>query len=373
MPNPQTQDNVPLISLIVPLHNVAPYLSQTLESIAAQDFQDFEVILVEDGSTDSTASIARAWVEKYPPWCLIEQEQQGVSVARNVGTQRAQGEYVAYLDGDDELMPHTLSALYAATQEGKVDMVQGGFYYAYEDYVLYDNRRQSMDDAPKHFDTEAALTALCQPHALLNNFLWCKLIRREIALACPNPPGRVAQDAFVMHDIVARCSDVVILAQPLWWYRQRKTGLSGHFSIRRKDLLEAYEARIAFLQATNRMHLLPLVIPEYARQITTHVAAAQRMGDAPTIAGFRDYYAYAQREYSVLWEKYAPGIWRSLKWRSGFLFRSLLRISRMFRLDAGTLLKMTYSEGKEAAMVSYSKLLSRRDSAIEATDHTRSQ
>lgn len=361
------------ISLIVPLHNVASYLSKTLESIAAQDFQDFEVILVEDGSTDDTASIARAWVEKHPNWQLIAQPQQGVSVARNMGTQHAQGEYVAYLDGDDWLMPHTLSVLYTATENGKVDMVQGGFYYAYENHVLYDNRRQSLHDAPKHFDTETALMALCQPYALLNNFLWCKLIRRAIALACPNPPGRVAQDAFVMHDIVARCREITILAQPLWFYRQRKTGLSGHFSIRRKDLLEAYEARIAFLQSTNRSHLLSVVMPEYARQITTHVAAAQRSGDAQTIEGFKDYYTYAKREYAVLWDKYAPGIWMSLKWRYSFLFRVLQRIGRMFSLDADTLLKMTYTEGKEAAIVCYNKCLSRKDSAIEKTDHTMSQ
>lgn len=329
------------ISLIVPLHNVAAYLPQTLESIAAQDFKDLEVILVEDGSTDETASIAREYVARHTTWQLIEQPQQGVSVARNVGTAQASGHYVAYLDGDDWLMPHALSTLYAASEEGAVDMVQGGFYYAYEDYVLYDNRRQSLNDAPRQFNTEEALAALCQPHALLNNFLWGKLIRRKIALAYPNPPGRVAQDAFVMHEIMAHCSQIRIISQPLLFYRQRNTGLSGHFSIRRKDLLEAYEARIAFLQSTHRLQLLPSVVSEYARQIANHVSAARGTGDATTIEVFIQYQHYAQEKYAALWQQYAPSIWKQLQAEQQPLRKFLLRVWN--RLFTGGLEKSTYT------------------------------
>ena len=70
-----------------------------------------EVILVDDGSTDQTAVIAKTYVAKHPNWQLIMQPQQGVSVARNVGTQEAKGEYVAYLDGDDWLAPQALQQL----------------------------------------------------------------------------------------------------------------------------------------------------------------------------------------------------------------------------------------------------------------------
>ena len=145
-------------------------------------------------------------------------------------------------------------------------------------------------------NTETALEALCQPHPLLNNFLWAKVMKREIALACPNPPGRVAQDAFVMHEIVARCSKVVCMSQPLWFYRQRNTGLSGHFSIRRKDLLEAYEMRIQFLLSTHREKLLAWVVPEYLRQVFQHLAAAKRTHDTPTIQVFEEYQSYVQQQ-----------------------------------------------------------------------------
>ena len=322
---------MPSLSLIVPIYNVAEYLSTTLDSIVRQTLSHFEVILVDDGSTDGSREIAEDFCQQQPHWQLITQTQQGVSVARNVGTLQASGNFVAYLDGDDWLCPQTLETLLREAEHSGADMVQSGFFYAYSDYLLYDNRRQSPQDAPQSLNTEMALAALCQPHPVLNNFLWAKVVRRDIALACPNPPGRVAQDAFVMHEMVARCSKVVCMPQPLWFYRQRNTGLSGHFSIKRKDLLEAYEARINFCQHTQRTHLLEWVIPEYLHQIFLHCAAAKRTKDEETCSVFEQYAQNAKRQYAPLIEQYAPRLWMKLKWEQNFLWNILCRIKgRLF-------------------------------------------
>lgn len=322
---------MPSLSLIVPIYNVAEYLSATLDSIARQTLSHFEVILVDDGSTDGSREIAENFCQQQPHWHLITQEQQGVSVARNVGTLQASGNFVAYLDGDDWLCPQTLETLMSAAQKHEADMVQCGFYYAYSNRLLYDNRRQSPQDAPQSLNTEMALAALCQPHPVLNNFLWAKVVRRDIALACPNPPGRVAQDAFVMHEMVAQCQKVVCMPQPLWFYRQRNTGLSGRFSIKRKDLLEAYEARINFCQRTERTHLLEWVIPEYLHQIFLHCAAAKRTKDKETCLVFEQYAQNAKRQYAPLIEQYAPRLWMKLKWEQNFLWNILCRIKgRLF-------------------------------------------
>ena len=108
-----------LLSVIVPLHNVAEYIFVTLDSLEQQPQDDMEVILVDDGSTDQTAVIAQNFVAKHPNWQLIMQPQQGVSVARNVGTQEAKGEYVAYLDGDDWLAPQALQQLLTTAQQAQ--------------------------------------------------------------------------------------------------------------------------------------------------------------------------------------------------------------------------------------------------------------
>lgn len=332
---------MPSLSLIVPLYNVAEYLSTTLDSIVRQTLSHFEVILVDDGSTDGSREIAEDFCQRQPHWQLITQTQQGVSVARNVGTQQASGDFVAYLDGDDWLCPQTLETLMLATQQHEADMVQCGFFYAYPEHLLYDNRRQQPQDAAQHFDTETALMSLCQPHPVLNNFLWAKVIRRDIALACPNPPGRVAQDAFVMHEMVARCSKVVCMPQPLWFYRQRNTGLSGRFSIKRKDLLEAYEARINFCQRTERTHLLSDVIPEYLEQIFVHCAAAKRTKDENTCIVFEQYAQNAKRQYAPLIEQYAPHLWATLRIKQHPLVNLALRIKN--RLMPTSMLQFSYT------------------------------
>lgn len=332
---------MPSLSLIVPIFNVAEYLPTTLDSIVRQTLSHFEVILVDDGSTDGSREIAENYCQRQPNWQLITQTQQGVSVARNVGTQQASGDFVTYLDGDDWLCPQTLETLMLAAQQHEADMVQCGFYYAYPDHLLYDNRRQHPQDAAQHFDTETALAALCQPHPVLNNFLWAKVMRRDIALACPNPPGRVAQDAFVMHEMVAQCQKVVCMPQPLWFYRQRNTGLSGHFSIKRKDLLEAYEARINFCQRTERTHLLSDVIPEYLEQIFVHCAAAKRTKDEETCSVFEQYAQNAKQQYAPLIEQYAPHLWTTLRIKQHPLVNLALRIKN--RLMPTSMLQFSYT------------------------------
>lgn len=332
---------MPSLSLIVPIFNVAEYLPTTLDSIVRQTLSHFEVILVDDGSTDGSREIAENYCQRQPHWQLITQTQQGVSVARNVGTLQASGDFVAYLDGDDWLFPQTLETLLLAAQEHDADMVQCGFFYAYSDYLLYDNRRQQPQGAAQQFDTETALAALCQSYPVLNNFLWAKVMRRDIALACPNPPGRVAQDAFVMHEMVAQCQKVVCMPQPLWFYRQRNTGLSGRFSIKRKDLLEAYEARINFCQRTARTHLLEWVIPEYLQQIFVHCAAAKRTKDENTCIVFEQYAQNAKRQYAPLIEQYAPHLWTTLRIKQHPLVNLALRIKN--RLMSTSMLQFSYT------------------------------
>lgn len=96
----------PLVSVILPVYNGERYLADTLDSIFAQDYHPFEVIVVDDGSGDGSAKIAKA----YHKARYIYQDNQGVPVARNAGVAAAQGEFIAFIDQDDTWLPHKLSA-----------------------------------------------------------------------------------------------------------------------------------------------------------------------------------------------------------------------------------------------------------------------
>ena len=103
---------MPRYSVIIPVYNVELYLEEYIESVLAQDSpSEYEVILVDDGSTDGSGAICDRYVERYPNIQVLHQENQGLSMARNVGLQRAVGEFILFLDSDDLWMPDLLRSL----------------------------------------------------------------------------------------------------------------------------------------------------------------------------------------------------------------------------------------------------------------------
>jgi glycosyltransferase involved in cell wall biosynthesis len=95
----------PLVSVVIPVYNGEPFLREALDSVLAQDYEPFEVVVVDDGSTDGSGAIARS----YPEVRYIRQENQGPAVARNAGIAAARGEFLAFFDADDVMLPNKLS------------------------------------------------------------------------------------------------------------------------------------------------------------------------------------------------------------------------------------------------------------------------
>ena len=113
------------LSIIIPVYNVEEYLDRCLGSILDQDFTSYEVILVDDGSTDSSSLICDRYSSTDPRFITLHQSNKGVSAARNAGKNMAQGEYLMFLDADDALLPYALDSL-ADSATGE-DVVLGGY------------------------------------------------------------------------------------------------------------------------------------------------------------------------------------------------------------------------------------------------------
>ncbi|MGJ8454517.1 glycosyltransferase family 2 protein [Pseudothermotoga sp. U03pept] len=114
----------PAISIVIPAYNVEDYIRSTLESVKRQTYKNIEVIVVNDGSKDNTSEVARQKLADAEfPWMVIDQENQGVSVARNVGLSKASGEYVLFLDGDDRISELYVEKMYKKAKELDCDIV----------------------------------------------------------------------------------------------------------------------------------------------------------------------------------------------------------------------------------------------------------
>lgn len=111
---------MPKISVIIPCYNQEPYIAECIESVLAQTFTDYEIIVINDGSTDNSAQIVSKYMTNYPQIKLINQSNQGVIAARNNAISQAKGYYIYPLDGDDKIHPKCLETLYAAKDNADV-------------------------------------------------------------------------------------------------------------------------------------------------------------------------------------------------------------------------------------------------------------
>ena len=111
----------PFFSIILPAYNAELFLARTLTSIFSQDFSDYELLLVNDGSTDNTLDICKEFAAVYPQVKVIDKKNEGVAVARNAALQAAQGKYILFVDADDIFYPQALKKIYGRLRESDVD------------------------------------------------------------------------------------------------------------------------------------------------------------------------------------------------------------------------------------------------------------
>jgi len=210
------EDNQPpAISVIVPAHDVVRYIGEALQSLSAQTFADFEVLVVDDGSTDGTREIIETFCEGDLRFTAILQEAQGVSAARNAGLGAARGEYVAFLDGDDLYLPNTLELLHDRATSTAADLVIG-------DYEIFDDvhswhvpEMQTLLEQPAYGPLDPAL--------LTCYVIWNKLYRRDLIeqVNLRFPPYVYAQDSVFAMRYAYQCETIVTLPEDVCRYRRR--------------------------------------------------------------------------------------------------------------------------------------------------------
>lgn len=167
MQDRKTNLDFPLISVIVPVYNAAQFLGGMIDSIISQSFSDFELILIDDSSSDGSAEICDKYAEQDRRVEVIHKENEGISKTRNLGIMRARGKYICFCDHDDFLMPDALKNLYEALENTKADMIHGAtpirYSAQYKKEVPLSVSKVDFDSAKEDiFDRYAEVFTLCQ-------------------------------------------------------------------------------------------------------------------------------------------------------------------------------------------------------------------
>ena len=200
---------MPLFSIIIPAYNVAPYIAATVESVLMQTERDFELLVIDDGSTDATPDILKEFHDSRMR--IIRQENAGVSVARNRGIQEAQGKYVCFLDGDDLWSPIHLEAARIFFEKHPDISWYTGFYSTEQSHLITSLNRISNYRIVSFFEESAS-----QPHSsgvcLLRSLITSELF----------PPGiRYAEDLIAWTRIACLQPFYGLLEKPTIFYRPR--------------------------------------------------------------------------------------------------------------------------------------------------------
>ena len=202
---------MPLISIIIPVHNVSAWLPATLNSIQAQSLHDWECIIIDDGSTDDSTTCVPASDSRFR---VIRQENAGVSVARNRGLDESRGQYVAFLDGDDIWHQYALERLYSPfSKTDTLDFVWGNF-------LRFEDKSGIARPIPLRRWKQ---TDIFWQNLLIANFLpfGALLIRKDaIAALRFDPALRICEDRDWLLRLLKNCTTAHI-SHTVLYYRQR--------------------------------------------------------------------------------------------------------------------------------------------------------
>lgn len=227
------------VSVIVPSYNVASTVVRCLDSVYAQTYEDLEVVVVNDGSTDNTLQVLRDYRRAHMALVLIDQHNQGLSAARNTGLDAATGEYIYFLDSDDYLGPEEIELLVDAMDEG-MDMAVGGMTYVDAD----GNVLRTVCDPACHLEELGYWDRVYgNPNGnSVEYIVSCgKLYRANLFKQARFALGKIHEDEFMLHHIVKQCGGVAVVPVSKLYYVQNNASITHRPSARSKlDIVEAF-------------------------------------------------------------------------------------------------------------------------------------
>ena len=258
-----------MISVIVPVYNVEEYLEECLDSIQCQTYDNIEVILVNDGSTDASKEICEKYCKQDSRFHLINQENKGLSSARNRGMSESQGEFITFVDSDDVLKEDMFEQLIKQVTSDDIDII--------ECWYTNDQKELAIPSPEKvkiifQGNTKEALVSLCRDNIVRLNAV-AKIFRRELILSFPFLEGLFYEDVYGGIGILKQIRRMVKIDYIGYYYRVRQGSIMNReFNLKNLDLFticdkveQLYEGDVELLPYIHRrlFHLVLMHVVDY--------------------------------------------------------------------------------------------------------------
>lgn len=212
------------ISVIIPIYNVEKYLDRCIESVVKQAFRSIEIILVNDGSTDSSGEICEQWMKKDERVIYIYKKNGGLASARNAGLKAAHGNYIAFVDSDDYLDANMYKVLYENAVNYDADVVSCGIYEFWEDGTL----RNELKKRFHILNNEDAIIRMLKFDSDVRTFAWDKLYRKKIiGDTLFIEELRFAEDTPFVVEVMSKANKYVAVNYCGYYYMRRSDSLIG--------------------------------------------------------------------------------------------------------------------------------------------------
>ena len=272
------------ITVIVPVYNVENYLNKCLDSLINQTYKNLEIIVINDGSTDNSGEICQEYAQKDNRIIYVEQENGGLSDARNAGLERMTGSYVTFVDSDDWVEPDYVEVLHNKLIGYQADIAIGNYYSYNEDEAMYYFHVNSESYYEKLYDNISIFENLYDAKQMKSFSLisaWGKLYKSELFDYIRFDKGKLGEDGYINQKLYLLVQKVIYINQGLYAYRQRSGSITKTWTEKwMHALVDAMSERITLL--ANMGYPLEKHLAAYRQMLEVSIANGQASGLSDT-------------------------------------------------------------------------------------------
>ena len=259
------------ISLILPVYNVEKYLERCLNSILSQTYSNFELIIIDDGSTDNCPQIINKYEKNDSRIKVFRQENKGLSAARNEGLKKANGEYIGFIDSDDYISKYYLEYLLNALTDNNASISCCTYESGTEDNYYHDEKYEGFENDLEIYDHTSAGQNMMKNKGIFVT-VWAKLYKKEVLSICDFPEGRFGEDNITTCQYLWNTKNytdiVVLIRNKLYYYFSNPTSVINTPNRKKiNDDLWAKKERIVFYRDKNETELCQLAYSNLENRI----------------------------------------------------------------------------------------------------------